>query len=154
LQAQRDVLKAALQLPALAGPVYDSLPDDAFPNAAYLAVHRAIRAVGGTASGLTGPELASAVAQRCEQPMLRTLVSELAVEVLPTKDENDTRYVAGILAGLQKELVGRQIAELKSRLQRLNPISNKDEYHSVFGDLVAFEEYHKALVRQASGMFD
>jgi DNA primase len=102
---------------------------------------------------LTGPELAEAVTERCTQPMVRTLVSELSVEVMPTKDESDTRYVDGVLAGLQKELVGRQIAEMKSRLQRLNPLTHAEEYRSVFGDLVAFEEYHKALTKQASGMF-
>jgi DNA primase len=154
LQAQRDVLKAALQLPALAGPVYDALPDDAFTHPAYLAVHQAIQAAGGTASGLTGPELAEAVTERCTQSSIRTLVSELSVEVMPTKDESDTRYVAGILAGLQKELVGRQIAVMKSRLQRLNPLTNAEEYRSAFGDLVAFEEYHKALVKRASGIFE
>jgi DNA primase len=154
LQAQRDVLKAALQLPALAGPVYDALPDDAFTHPAYLAVHQAILAVGGTASGLSGPELTQAVAERCTLPGLRTLVSELSVEVMPTKDENDTRYVSGVLAGLQKELLGRQIAVMKSRLQRLNPITNAEEYRSAFGDLVAFEEYYKALVKQASGIFE
>ena len=85
---------------------------------------------------------------------IRTLVSELSVEVMPTKDENDTRYIDGILAGLQKELVGRQIAVMKSRLQRLNPLTNAEEYRSAFGDLVAFEEYHKALVKRASGIFE
>jgi DNA primase len=153
LHAQRDVLKAALQVPALAGPVYDALPDDAFTNPAYLAVHQAIRAAGGTASGLTGPELAAAVTAQCADQSVRTLVSELSVEVMPTKEEHDTRYVEGVLAGLQKELVGRQIAGMKSKLQRLNPLTDADEYRSVFGDLVAFEEYHKALVKQASGMF-
>jgi DNA primase len=154
LQAQRDVLKAALQLPALAGPVYDALPDDAFTHPAYLAVHQAIQAAGGTASGLAGPELAEAVTERCTQSSMRTLVSELSVEVMPTKDENDTRYIDGILAGLQKELVGRQIAVMKSRLQRLNPLTNAEEYRSAFGDLVAFEEYYKALVKRASGVFE
>jgi DNA primase len=153
LHAQRDVLKAALQLPALAGPVYDSLPDEAFTHPAYLAVHQAIQAAGGTSSGLNGPDLAEAVAKQCADSV-RSLVSELAVESMPTKEESDVRYVEGILAGLQKELVGRQIAEMKSRLQRLNPLTDADEYRSVFGDLVAFEEYHKALVKQASGMFE
>jgi DNA primase len=154
LHAQRDVLKAALQLPAFAGPVYDALPDEAFTHPAYLAVHQAIRAAGGTASGLNGPDLAQAVTGHCDTQSVRTLVSELAVESMPTKEESDTRYVEGVLAGLQKELVARQIAEMKSRLQRLNPLTDADEYRSVFGDLVAFEEYHRALVKQASGMFE
>jgi DNA primase len=151
LVAQRDVLKAALQLPALAGPVFDSLPDEAFPHEAYLAVHRAIRAAGGTASGLSGPGLVEAVSKQCAHGSTRTLVSELAVETLPTKDENDARYVAAILAGLRKELVGRQVDDIKSRLKRLSPIDQADEYRVLWGDLVAFEEYHKALRGQAIG---
>jgi DNA primase len=154
LRAQRDVLKAALQMPALAGPVYDSLPDDAFSHPAYLEVHQAILKAGGTAGGLAGPDLVAAVTEQCEHQSVRTLVSELSVEVMPTKDEADTRYVAAVLAGLQKEQVGRQIAELKGRLQRLNPLTNADEYRAAWGDLVAFEEYHRALVVQASGAFE
>lgn len=151
LLAQRDVLKAALQLPALAGPLYDALPDEAFTHPAYLLVHQAVREVGGTASGLSGPALVEAVSQRVNHESMRVLVSELAVETLPTKDENDARYVTAILAGLQKELVSRQIDEIKSRLKRLSPLEHADEYRALWGDLVAFEEYHKALRGQAIG---
>jgi DNA primase len=155
LQAQRDVLKAALQQPAFAGPVYDALPDEAFPHPAYLAVHQAIQAVGGSASGLAGPELAEAVTEKCAEPATQRLVSELFVEAMPTREiDDDIRYVEAILARLQKELVGRQIGELKSRLHRLNPVTDGEEYRSVFGDLIAFEEYNKALTKQASGAIE
>ena len=33
--------------------------------------------------------------------------------------------------------VGRQIAEVKSKLQRMSPVEQGDEYHALFGDLVA-----------------
>jgi DNA primase len=151
LLAQRDVLKAALQTPALAGPVYDALPDDAFVHPAYRAAHQAIRGVGGTASGLSGPALVQAVLDRCQHQALRTLVSELAVETMPTKNEDDTRYVAGILLRLQKELTARQIAEVKSQLQRLSPADDAEAYHRMFGDLLALEQYHRALVDQLAG---
>lgn len=151
LRAQRSALKAALQMPELAGPVYDSLPDDAFTHPAYVAVHQAIRAVGGAASGLSGSALADAVLEHCPQQTLRRLVGELSVESMPTKDETDTRFVSAVLAGLQKELTGRQIAEIKSRLQRLNPVDHAEDYRVLFGDLVALEQYHKALGGQATG---
>ncbi|KMS92352.1 DNA primase, partial [Streptomyces regensis] len=61
--AQREVLKAALQEPALAGPQYDALPEDAFTHPAYVAVHKALLAAGGTASGLSGPALLEAASQ-------------------------------------------------------------------------------------------
>ncbi|MGH3978811.1 MAG: DNA primase [Pseudonocardiaceae bacterium] len=151
LDAQRNVLKAALQLPALAGPVYDALAEEAFGHSAYRALHRAVLAAGGTAAGLSGPEWIDAVRGHCTLPALQTLLSELAVETLPTRDETDVRYVNGVLAGLQAELVGRQIGELKSRLQRLSPADDSEEFHDLFGDLVALEQYHKALREQAMG---
>jgi DNA primase len=151
LDAQRNVLKAALQLPALAGPVYDALPEEAFGHPAYRALHAAVRAAGGTATGLSGPAWIEAVRAHCVHPTLVTLLSELSVETLPTRDETDVRYVNGVLAGLQAELVGRQVADLKSRLQRLSPSEDADEFHHLFGDLVALEQYHKALREQAMG---
>jgi DNA primase len=47
--------------------------------------------------------------------------------------------------------VGRQIAEVKSKLQRMSPIEQGDEYHQLFGDLVAMEAYRRSLLEQASG---
>jgi len=49
------------------------------------------------------------------------------------------------LAGLQGAMVERQVAELKSRLQRTSPVSDAEEYHALFGDLVALEQYRQAL---------
>jgi DNA primase len=151
LWAQREALKAALQAPGLAGPYYDALPEDAFTHPGYLAVHRAVLAAGGTSCGLSGPSFVDAVAQRCQHDVVRSVVTELAVEPLQAKREPDSRYVAGVLARLQENLVSRQIADLKSRLQRMSPLDEADEYHSLFGDLVALEQYRKALLEQAMG---
>jgi DNA primase len=151
LDAQRNVLKAALQLPALAGPVYDALPEEAFGHPAYRALHAAVRTAGGTAAGLSGPAWIEAVRAHCIHPTLVTLLSELSVETLPTRDGTDVRYVNGVLAGLQAELVGRQIADLKPRLQRLSRSEHHDEYNHLFGDVIALEQYYKALREQAMG---
>ncbi|KAA2266043.1 DNA primase [Solihabitans fulvus] len=151
LLSQRELLKAALQEPALAGPMYDSLSAEAFTDPAYAAVHQAVLAAGGTSSGLSGPALVEAVVQHCPHQTTRSLVSELAVERLRAKGEADSRYVSAVLAAVQAELVARQIADVKSRLQRLSPINDTEEYHAQFGDLVALEQYRKALGEQASG---
>ena len=47
--------------------------------------------------------------------------------------------------------IGRQIAEVKSKLQRMSPVEQGDEYHALFGDLVAMEAYRRSLLEQASG---
>ncbi|SER63775.1 DNA primase [Actinokineospora terrae] len=152
LLAQREVLKVALQEPALAGPVYDSMPLSAFTHPAYIAVHTAVLEAGGTASGLTGAELLEVVGKNCA-PTVRRLVSELGVEPmpLPRKNASVERHASAYLNALQKEQVGRQIAEIKSRLQRLSPLEHAEEFRELWGDLVAMEEWHKALGAQAQG---
>lgn len=151
LRAQRNAVKAALQLPALAGPAYDALPEEVFSHPAYLAVHQAVCSAGGTSSGLSGPAWLDAVVR--EGPLgLRSLVTELAVEPLPVQEEGQVRYIAGVLAGLQQALVERQVTEVKSRLQRMAPTA--PDYHTLFGDLVALEQYHKALREQAMGAWE
>jgi DNA primase len=150
LQAQREVLKAVLQEPAMTGPVYDTLPAEAFTHPAYAQVHAAVLAAGGTAAGLFGPEWIDAVAAHCPQ---RSLVTELAVETLRAKGgaDDDARYVGSLLARLQATVVGQQVAEIKSRLQRISPVNDPDSYHRLFGDLVALEQYYRALREQAVG---
>jgi DNA primase len=150
LQAQREVLKAVLQQPAMTGPVYDTLPTDAFTHPAYSQVHAAVLAAGGTAAGMSPPEWINAVAAHCPQ---RSLVTELAVETLRAKGsaEEDARYIGSLLACLQATVVGRQVAEIKSRLQRISPLDDADSYHQLFGDLVALEQYYRALRDQAVG---
>lgn len=59
-----------------------------------------------------------------------------------------------MLAAVQENLVGRQIGEIKSKLQRLSPVEAADEYRALFGDLVALEQYRKALREQAVGGMD
>ncbi|MGH3782491.1 MAG: toprim domain-containing protein, partial [Pseudonocardiaceae bacterium] len=151
LQAQREVLKAVLQEPAITGPVYDALPTDAFTHPVYAQVHAAVLAAGGTAAGMSGPEWIGAVAAHC--PAQRSLVTELAVETLRAKGsaEDDARYIGSLLASLQATVVGRQVAEIKSRLQRISPMEDPESYHQHFGDLVALEQYYRALREQALG---
>ncbi|MFD9959663.1 DNA primase [Amycolatopsis sp. NPDC058986] len=148
---QREALKAALQQPAIAGPEFDSLPEEAFTHPVYVALHLALLKAGGAASGLTGPALLDAAAPHCPQGTVRRVLSELSVEPLRAKGEVDSRYISGVLAGVQENLVGRQIGEIKSKLQRLSPVEAPDDYRALFGDLVALEQYRKALREQASG---
>ncbi|MEV4603951.1 DNA primase [Amycolatopsis sp. NPDC049253] len=151
---QREALKAALQQPAIAGPEYDSLPEEAFTHPVYVAVHLALLKAGGAASGLTGSALLDAAAQHCPEGTVRRVLSELAVEPLRALGEVDSRYISGVLAGVQESLVGRQIGEIKSKLQRLSPVEAPDDYRALFGDLVALEQYRKSLREQAASGWD
>ncbi len=151
LWPQRAALKSALQYPAFAGPVFDTLTVESFTHPGYAAVRAAIEAAGGTSLGLTGGEWIDAVRQRTTSALTASLISELGVEAIAADEETLPRYIAGVLARLQEVWMGRQIAELKSKLQRMSPIEQGDEYHALFGDLVAMESYRRSLLEQASG---
>jgi DNA primase len=146
LHRQREALKAALQLPAIAGPAYDELPEQAFSHPALAGVHRAVQAAGGVCAGLEGSTWLEAVAAECT-PEIRPLVHELAVEPLqlPRRNPDEGRYVGSVIAGVRLALVEAQVAELKGRLQRTNPVEELDAYMQIFGDLVPLEQYGKAL---------
>jgi DNA primase len=162
LHRQREALKAALQIPAVAGPSYDELPEQAFSHPAFAAVHLAVQAAGGVCGARSGSAWLEAVLAECA-PETRPLVTELAVEPLelprrtgrPGADRDATteeaRYVASIIAGVRLVLVEAQVAELKSRLQRTNGVEDPDGYMQIFGDLVPLEQYRIALRSQAAG---
>ena len=120
-------------------------------------VHRSVReliaACGGVASAGTAREWAARVLDAAPTDRAREFVTTLAVESIevPRKDgEPDARFAEEVLARLEQLAVSRQIAELKSRLQRLNPTENP-EYNRTFGDLVALEQRRIALLGRAAG---
>ncbi|WP_328358054.1 DNA primase [Mycobacterium sp. NBC_00419] len=152
LWPQREALKAALQYPALAGPVFDTLTAESFTHPGYTAVRVAIEAAGGTSSGISGGQWIDAVREQSGSPAAQGLITELGVEAIRVEDEEKLpRYIGGVLARLQEVWVGRQVAEVKSKLQRMSPVEQGDEYHALFGDLVALESYRRSLLEQASG---
>ncbi len=152
LLPQRQVLAAALQYPAMAGAGFDALEAEAFTHPAYAVLRTLIAEAGGTAAGLGGAEWVNAVADRTDDLTVRALLSELANEPLPVKSETDIpRFVTGVLARTQEAWVGRQIAELKSKLQRVSSTEQPEAYFALFGDLVALEQYRKSLLTQAMG---
>ncbi len=152
LWPQREALKSALQYPALAGPVFDSLTVESFTHPGYAAVRAAIGAAGGAAAGQSGGQWIDAVRGQAASEAGAGLVNELGVEAINVEDDDKMpRYIAGVLARLQEVWVGRQIAEVKSKLQRMSPVEQGDEYHALFGDLVAMEAYRRSLLEQASG---
>ena len=152
LWPQREALKSALQYPGLAGPVFDSLTVESFTHPGYAAVRGAIEAAGGTSAGLAGAQWIEAVRGQTGSEAAASLVNELGVEAINVDDDDRLpRYIGGVLARLQEVWVGRQIAEVKSKLQRMSPVEQGDEYHALFGDLVAMEAYRRSLLEQASG---
>ena len=103
-------------------------------------------------AGLSGAQWIEVVREQTASPQAANLVNELSVEAIRVEDDDKLpRYIAGVLARLQEVWVGRQIAEVKSKLQRMSPVEQGDEYHALFGDLVAMEAYRRSLLELAVG---
>jgi DNA primase len=136
----------------VAGPVFNSLTVENFTHPGYAAIRAAIGGAGGTSAGMAGAQWIEAVREQTASPAAANLVNELGVEAINVDDDEKLpRYIGGVLARLQEVWVGRQIAEVKSKLQRMSPVEQGDEYHALFGDLVAMEAYRRSLLEQASG---
>jgi DNA primase len=152
LWTQRESLKGALQYPAIAGPVFDALSGESFAHPAYLGVHAAIVSAGGTSVGLSGADWIEAVRGKVESAEAANLVNELSAESINVvDDEHLPRYIGAVLARQQEVWVGRQIADMKSKLHRMSSVDHSDEYHALYGDLIALETYRKSLIERASG---
>jgi len=134
LMLEREVLKAKLQM---SGLVLDwkTIEDDAFTHPAYRELRRIIDTFG------TEPALLANVTDE----RMRQLFTELSVEPVRTDGAVSEKYVSSIVARLREVLVSRKIADLKSSLQRLNPVENQDQYNAAFADLVALETQKRGL---------
>ena len=75
LWPQREALKAALQYPTLAGPVFDSLSVESFTHPGYAAVRTAIGGAGGTAAGQTGAQWIEEVREQAGAPATEGLIN-------------------------------------------------------------------------------
>jgi DNA primase len=145
------VLKLAVQVPQLAGPVFDAIEESAFTEPGYAVIRRAIAGAGGATRARSGPEWVERISEYCPDLLARSTLSELAVERPRTAGQPDERYVASQLYDLQQRAVGRQIKALRSTLQRVNPLEQPDEHTRLFGELVALEQYGRGLREQAMG---
>jgi DNA primase len=148
---EREALKLALQSPVLAGPMFDSIDVEAYLQPVHAAVRAAIAEAGGVSGAVAGAVWVEKVRDACPDLVGKALVGELAVEGLHLSGEPDPRYVAITLARLQLPSIARRILELKSKLQRLNPVTHVDQHLRLFGELVPLEQQARALREQAVG---
>jgi DNA primase len=150
---EREVLKIAMQQPGLAGPSLDALlPPDAFRVPEHQQVRKAIEAAGGTSSGLSGAAWVEQVGQYLPDEQLRSLARSLAVEPLHAVGADaQARYADAVFARLQEVVVAREIARLKSRLQRMNPQEEPEEHTRLFGELIRLEKLRRDLRERGVG---
>ncbi|WP_239330257.1 DNA primase [Frankia sp. CiP3] len=152
---EREVLKVALQYPGLAGPAFDTLPAELFTVPAHRAVRTAMMTAGGVYAGLSAAgDVAgwvSLVATAAGEDALRRLVTGLAVEAVFCDRDVDDRYVDEQLSRIQELHVTRRITELKSRVQRLNPVTDAETFKRAYGELIALEQHKRQLRERGLG---
>jgi DNA primase len=147
LRVEREALKLAVQRPVLAGPEFDRLEPEVFTDPTHRGGHRAVTGAGGTATGagLAAGAWVAAVREQAADDDVRRLVAALAVEPLHFDGDDVERYGRALLARLLELHVTRRIAQLHSRLQRLNPVEATEEYNQLFGELAAMEQHKRGL---------
>jgi DNA primase len=154
LLVERETLKIALQHPGLAGPMFDNLDPEVFTEPEHRAVLGAIAAAGGVTGGLLAagdvPTWVGKVAAATPHEQVARLVHALSVEPMRVDHEVDDRYVGEQIARVRELAVTRQIAEVKSRVQRLNPVTDREAFNRDYGELIALEQ-HKRELRERGG---
>jgi DNA primase len=152
IEVEREAVKAALQVPEVAGPSFDAVPPEAYTDPDYAAVAAAVAGAGGAAAAqVTGPAWLDEVAAHCPRESARAMLTALAVEPMRSVGEGDAMYVNAVLARLQEMATVRRVAALKGKLQRMNPVEAPEEYTKVFGQLVALEAQARSLRERAMG---
>jgi DNA primase len=149
---ERQALKLAIQRPALLGPAFDVLGADVFTAAAHRAARELITECGGVAAAGLPRDWVDALLAAAPHDNARKFLTRLAVEPVEAPGaagEPDDRYADYVLTRLEELSVSRHIALVKSRLQRMNPVTEQADYNHTFGDLVALEQRRKLLVERS-----
>lgn len=132
---EREVLKARLQMPSLISN-WGEIELDAFTHPAY----KQLSVIIGKLEEQSSVEI-----EQVTDENMRSLFTELNVEPIRADGEVTGQYVESIVARLREVGISRAIAELKSSLQRLNPVENEQEYNQAFAGLVALETTRRGL---------
>jgi len=137
---EREVLKARLQEASLfTGTLWSDIEAGAFTHPAYKELRRTI------------DEVAVISTETISDERIKTLFTELTVEPIRADGKPTAAYVESIVARLREVAISRSIAELKSSLQRLNPVENEIGYNAAFAQLVALESARRNLHDLALG---
>ncbi|MCW2783985.1 MAG: primase [Marmoricola sp.] len=140
---ERETLKLVIQQPVLIAPALVDVDADDFTHPAYRAVWAVVTLAGGVAAadGLWASRLQANTADE----RVQALLSALSVEGILSKKEPDAAYAAQHVYRLREVAAMRRINDLKSKLQRTNPIDETTEYNKMFGELVALEQHRRSL---------
>jgi DNA primase len=148
---ERETLKLVVQHPQVVGSAARDVDADDFTHPFYRAVWEAVAACGGATSAPAGEVWVAKLRATVPEGPAAQLLGALAVEPVLSAKEPDRGYVAAHVYRLQELTAMRRIADLKSRLQRTNPVEQATDYNRMFGELVALEQHRRTLREKAIG---
>ncbi|HEX5188946.1 MAG TPA: DNA primase [Streptosporangiaceae bacterium] len=154
INLERQALKLALQRPALLGPAFDGMGPEVFTAPAHRAVRELIGDCGGVATAGPAREWIERLLAAAPNDNARMFLTRLAVESVEAPGADgvpDAKFADDVLTRIEELAVSRQIVAVKSRLQRMNPVTAQSEYNKMFGDLVALEQRRKLLLEREGG---
>jgi len=151
LATERETTKLLIQAPGLFGPEWDGLSLTDFTHPAYAMVFSSADKARAEDSK---EDWVHRVAAAAGDDQLRSLIVSLAVEPLSLSGPVTARYVTAHSAGLQLLTVMRSIADLKSRLQRTNPVEAQQKYNQMFSELIVLEARRQELHARSIGALD
>jgi DNA primase len=147
LSLERETLKLVVQHPGAIAASVGELDQDDFTHPAYRAVWAVVVAAGGVDAA--DAQWATRLQGSTADERLQGLLAALAVETVHSSKEPTAAYAAQHVHRLRELTALRRIADLKSRLQRTNPVDEATEYNKMFGELVALEQHRRDLRERA-----
>lgn len=144
LEAERGTLRLLVRAPETFAKGWNDLVPDDFVHPTYRALFESVLAA------VDGPgSWTQRILEANPDPVLEQLLISLAVEpVLRTPTE---AYAREYSSQVRLLTLARQIAQLKSRLQRTNPLDDQPAYDRMFAALVNLEKQRRELLAVAAG---
>ncbi|MGD7707260.1 DNA primase [Microlunatus sp. Y2014] len=149
LVVERETLKLALHTPDGFDPQWYGLTTDDFAHPAYRAVFNSLQAAAS--AGEIGPDWTDRVRGQLPDERLDQLVVQLVVEPLTTNREPDAAFTRAYAAKLQLIRLTGEIGDMKSKLQRTNPVTDTGAYNQMFSVLLGLESRRARLKQLAVG---
>ncbi len=145
LGVERGTLKLMLQCPTLFTVDWNAVQAGDFTHPAYRAVFEAIQA-----TPYEGEHWVERVQQSTADETARQL--EIALLVEPPLRQPDQGYVDAYTSKLRLITTLGLIRDVKSRLQRTNPVEHRTEYNQLFTRFLELETQRQQLQQQSIGL--
>ncbi|MFZ3497502.1 DNA primase [Streptomyces sp. 5.8] len=139
---ERELLKLALQRPALVSPAFDAYGMDEFTAPPYAAVRQAILDAGGASLGTE--DYLPRVRDAAPNDTVRALVTELVVEAIHAKTVDEV-YAGVQLVQVRLRAVDRRVHEIQGTLARLGHQDAPEQLAAVQEELWVLQQYGQRL---------